>query len=67
MMREKILIFKTVIRNMVKEILKKRDFDEDALIVAKAAMMIRNYLFNHPGFKFTGSLLTNCQQHVTAQ
>ncbi len=47
---------------MFKEALKKRDFAEDAWILAKAAMIVRNDIFSHEGFKFTGSFQKNCQE-----
>ena len=39
---------------MIKDALKKRDFSEDALILACAAKIVRKYIFYHEGFKFTG-------------
>ena len=47
---------------MLKEALKKRDFNEDAWILAKAAVIVRKDIFNHEGFKFTGSFQQNCQE-----
>ncbi len=67
MMKETVLIFKEGMGNVLKEGLKKQDFDEDALILAKASKIIRNEVCNHPGFKFTGLFPTKCQQHVTAE
>ncbi|KAL9982988.1 hypothetical protein ACROYT_G005106 [Oculina patagonica] len=47
---------------MLKEALKKRDFTEDALILAKTASIIRKEIFNHDAFKFDGSFPENCQE-----
>ena len=47
---------------MLKEALKKRDFSEDAVILTKAVIMVRNDIFSHKCFKFTGSFLPNCQE-----
>ena len=41
-------------KNMLKEALKKRDFSEDVAILVKAATIIRNDIFNHDSFTFTG-------------
>lgn len=49
-------------RNMLWEALSKRDFEEDALILAKAAKIIRKDILNHTGFKFTGSFSERCQE-----
>lgn len=61
--RNTVLIFKEGMRNMLKDALKKRDFDEDALILAKAAKIIRHDIFSHTGFKFTGSFPAKCQEN----
>ena len=61
--RNTVLIFKEGMRNMLKETLRNRDFDEDALILAKAATIIRNDIFNHTGFTFTGSFPEKCQEN----
>ena len=48
-------------KNMLKEALKKRDFSEDVAILAKAAAIIRNDIFNHDHFTFTGIFPPKCQ------
>ncbi len=48
---------------MLKEALKKRDFTEDAFILAKAAAIVRSGILNHECFKFTGSFQKNCQEN----
>ena len=48
---------------MLKDALKKRDFTEDAVILAKAANIIyREYIFCHNGFTFTGCFAPECQE-----
>ena len=49
-------------QSMLREALNERDFSEDAVILAKAALIIRNDVFNHPCHHFTGSFLPNCQE-----
>ena len=47
---------------MLRDALKKRDFSEDVAVLAKAATIIRDDIFNHQGLKFTGSFLPGCQE-----
>ena len=47
---------------MLKDALKKRDFNEDAVILAKAANIIREDIFCHDGFTFTGCFPPECQE-----
>ena len=47
---------------MLRVALKKRDFAEDVAVLAKAATIIRDDIFNHQGLKFTGSYLTGCEE-----
>ena len=58
-----VIVFKKGMQNMLKEALKKRDFSEDATILAKAAMIIRNDTFNHQCFKFNGCFSSQCQEN----
>ena len=53
--RHTFLVFKEGMRNMIQDALKKRDFSEDALILARAASIIRKDIFNHEGILFNGS------------
>ena len=55
------LVFKEGMRNMIQDALKKRDFSEDALILARAASIIRKDIFNHEGILFNGSFPEKCQ------
>ena len=48
---------------MLKEALRKRDYSEDAIILAKAATIIRNDVFNHQCLQFTGSFPPGCQEN----
>jgi len=48
---------------MFKDALKQRDFSEDALILAKAAMIILNDAFRHECFKFNGNFPSKCQEN----
>ena len=47
---------------MLREALKKRDFSEDAAVLAKTAMIIRSDVFDHQCFKFNGSFSSKCQE-----
>ena len=47
---------------MLKDALKTRDFSEDALILAKAATLVRKDILSHQGFKFTGCFPAQCQE-----
>ncbi|KAK3868810.1 hypothetical protein Pcinc_025848 [Petrolisthes cinctipes] len=48
--------------NMLRDALKQRDFSDDANILAKAAKITKNEIFDHEGFRFTGSFTPNCQE-----
>ena len=56
-----IITFNKAVQCILREALKKRDFSEDAIILVKAATIIRTDIFNHNGFKFTGYFPPNCQ------
>ena len=57
-----VIVFREGVKNMLKDALKKRDFKEDALILAKAASIVRKDIFSHDGFQFSGSFQQNCQE-----
>ena len=57
-----IIVFEEGMRNMLKEALKKRDFSEDVTVLAKAAKIVRDDIFNHDHFTFTGSFPPRCQE-----
>ena len=46
---------------MIQDALKKRDFSEEALILARAASIIREDIFNHEGILFNRSFPEKCQ------
>jgi len=48
---------------MLKEALKKWKFSEDVMMLAKAAMIVWNDIFNHHCINFTGAFPPNCQEN----
>ena len=56
--RNTFLVFKEGMRNMIQDALKKRDFSEGALILARA---IKKNIFNHEGILFNESFPEKCQ------
>ena len=58
--RNNILVFNKAMQYMLKEALRKRDFSEDAIILAKAATIIQNDMFDHQCLQFTGSFPPGC-------
>ena len=61
--RNTILVFNKAMQNILKEALRKRDFSEDAIILAKAATIIQNNVFNHRCLQFTGSFSPGCRDN----
>ena len=61
--RNTILVFNKAMQSMLKKALRKRDFSEDAIILAKAAKIIRNDVFNHQCLQFTGNFPPSCQEN----
>ena len=59
-----VIIFKKGMEAMLQEALKKRDFSEDAAILAKAAMIIRNDAFDYQCPQFNGSFVSKCQRII---
>ena len=47
--------------SLLREELWKHDYESDALILAKAARIVRCEMFNEPGFHFDGSFPSYCQ------
>lgn len=45
---------------MINDAVQQRDFSEDAVILAKAAEIVRKDMFSHKGFKFSGSFTEGC-------
>ena len=60
--RNTIITFNKAVQSILREALKKRDFSEDANILAKAATIIRTDIFSHNSFQFTGCFPSNCQE-----
>ena len=60
--RNTIIVFKDGMKNMLKDALKEWNFAEDAAILAKAAAIVRNDIFSHKCFKFTGTFPSKCQE-----
>ena len=56
-----VIVFKKGMENMLQEALKKCDFSEDAMTLAKAATIVRNDIFNHQAFKFADCFPPECQ------
>ena len=54
--------FKEGMANLLKDALEKHDFSEDATILAKAAVIVRQDIFSHQGFQFTGQFQSKCQE-----
>ena len=57
-----VFVFEEGMRSMLSDALVIRDFSEDAIILSKAAAIIRKDMFSHAGFKFTGSFIKECQE-----
>ena len=53
--RNTFLVFKEGMRNEIQDALEKKDFSEDALILAKAASITKEDIFNHKGILFNRS------------
>jgi len=49
---------------MLQEAMKKRDFSEDAVILAKAAVIIRNDVFDYQCPQFNGSFILKYQDSL---
>ncbi len=57
-------LFEEGMRNMLKDALLKRDFMDDASVMAKAASIIRQDIFRREEqFKFSGSFISKCQEN----
>ena len=60
--RNTVFVLKEGMRNMLNDALKTRDFSKDALMLAKAAMLVRKDILSHRGFKFTGCSRLNTKK-----
>ena len=59
--QHKNLVFKDGINALVKEAKEKRKFDSDMQAIVAAAKVIREDIFNHGGFSFSGQFPASCQ------
>ena len=59
--RNTVLVFRKGISDLLKDALKRRDFSENAEILAKAARIVRKDMFLNEGFNFRGCSPMNCQ------
>jgi len=57
-------VFKEGMLKMIQGALKRRDFSEDALILARAASLIRKDIFNQEGILFNRSFPEKCQDKL---
>ncbi|XP_014665401.1 PREDICTED: adenylate cyclase type 2-like [Priapulus caudatus] len=60
--KNRILVFEQGMQQMLKEALKS-DYEDEAMILAKAAKIVRNDIFHSNGFKFNASFTSDCQQN----
>ena len=60
--RNIVIVFKKGMESMLRDAIKKRDFSEDVEILAKAAKIIRNDIFDQDWFKFNGCFPPECQE-----
>ena len=56
-----ILVFQQRIQEMLKEA-QKQDFEEDTMVLAKAAKIIRKEIISYTRFTFSGTFPSDCQQ-----
>ena len=64
--RDVLLVFKNDIGLALKRVLES-DFDEEAIVLAKAAEIVRRDILNHEKTKFNGSFSQECQQESVPQ
>ena len=60
--RHNVIVFQKGMAALLKETLKERDFSDDALTLARAAKIVRQDIFSHRGFSFSGTFLQECQE-----
>ena len=59
--KNKILVFENGMQQMLKQAM-ACDYEGDALILAKAAKIVRKDIVSHKGFNFDGKFYSGCQQ-----
>ena len=57
----KILVFSDGLNSLIKDVMKKRQVDQEMKAISECAKVIREDIFNHEGFSFSGYFLGNCQ------
>jgi hypothetical protein len=57
-----VLVFKEGMEKILKNALKERDFSEEVRVLAKAATIVRQDMFDHKGFQFSGTFEASCQE-----
>lgn len=60
--RNVLIVFKKAIQRLLKDGVFQRDYSEDAMVLAKASSIIRNDIFSHNPFKFSGNFSEGCQE-----
>ena len=56
-----LLVFNKGMESILREEMSKRDYESDALTLAKAARIVRREMFNDDRFQFDGAFPSNCQ------
>ena len=59
--KNSVLVFEQGMQHMLKQAT-KNDYEEDALILAKVARIVREDIFSSNGFNFDASFPPDCQQ-----
>ena len=57
----KILAFSEGLNILIKDVLKKRQVNQDMKVISECAKVIREDIFNHKGFCFSGNFSEECQ------
>ena len=60
--RSIVMIFDQCLRILMRDVVKERDFTDDAIILSKAAKIIRKDVFTHQQFQFNGTFHHGCQR-----
>ena len=58
-----ILVFEKRMQQVLKQACNSYNFEDDALVLSKAAKIVRDDILNSNGFQFNGSFLPNCQEN----
>ena len=60
--RNKILVFEQGMQQMLKQVMIESNYDNEAVILAKAAKIVRKEIIGHKSFHFDGKFPIGCQQ-----